>query len=69
MFANILLPPLRRLAKPIAGVLAPGGRVVLSGLLASQAAAALAAYRAHGLRLVARIPLDEWITLVLARGR
>lgn len=67
VLANILLPPLRRLAKPIAEVLAPGARVVLSGLLASQGAAALAAYRAQGLTLLTRIPLDEWVTLVLAR--
>ena len=67
VLANILLPPLQRLARPIARALAPGGRVVLSGLLAEQAPAAIAAYRLQGLRLEARIPLDEWITLVLAR--
>ena len=66
--ANILLAPLERLAAPIAGVLAPGGYVVISGLLRAQAPAAIAAYRAQGLSLVARIPLDEWITLVLRRG-
>ena len=65
VFANILLAPLRRLARPITRTLAPGAHVVLSGLLAAQAPAALAAYRAQGLTLVARIPLDEWVTLVL----
>ena len=67
VFANILLPPLRRLAAPIARVLAPGGRVILSGLLASQASAAIVAYRMQGLRLEASFPLDEWMTLVLVR--
>ena len=67
VFANILLPPLRRLAAPIARVLAPGGRVILSGLLAGQAPAAIAAYRMQGLELEASIPLDEWTTLVLVR--
>jgi ribosomal protein L11 methyltransferase len=67
VFANILLPPLRRLAAPIARVLAPGGRVILSGLLAGQAPAAIAAYRTQGLTLEARVALDEWATLVLAR--
>jgi ribosomal protein L11 methyltransferase len=67
VLANILLAPLQRLAAPIARALAPGGHVVLSGLLASQRSAALAAYRAQGLALVAQVPLDEWITLVLAR--
>ena len=67
VFANILLPPLRRLARPLARLLAPDARVILSGLLATQENAALAAYRAHALRLERRIPLDEWVTLVLAR--
>ena len=65
VFANILLGPLTRLARPMRRVLAPGALVVLSGLLAAQVNAALAAYRPHGLRLVRRIPLGEWVTLVL----
>jgi ribosomal protein L11 methyltransferase len=67
VLANILLPPLRRLAAPIARALAPGGHVILSGLLATQAPAAIAAYRMQGLELEASIPLDEWITLMLVR--
>jgi ribosomal protein L11 methylase PrmA len=46
-------------------LLAPRAHVVLSGLLAAQEQAALAAYRPHGLMLVRRIPLGEWVTLVL----
>ncbi len=67
VFANILLGPLRRLAQPIATVLAPGGRVILSGLLAAQANAALAAYLPQGLALEERIALEGWMTLVLRR--
>jgi ribosomal protein L11 methyltransferase len=67
VFANILLGPLKGLAKPIAALTAPGAFVVLSGLLPSQANAALAAYRAHGLVLERRIPLEGWMTLVLRR--
>jgi len=67
VFANILLGPLKGLAKPIATLAAPGAFVVLSGLLPSQANAALAAYRAHGLVLERRIPLEGWMTLVLRR--
>jgi ribosomal protein L11 methyltransferase len=67
VLANILLAPLRRLAAPIARTLAPQAHVVISGLLAAQAPAALAAYRAQGLALRARIPRDEWVTLVLVR--
>ena len=65
VLANILLAPLTRLAGPLRPLLAPHAHVVLSGLLAAQENAALAAYRPHGLKLVRRIPLGEWVTLVL----
>ena len=64
-FANILLGPLQRLAAPLTQLIAPGGRIVLSGVLQSQANAALAAY--HQLTLERRITLDGWTTLVLKR--
>jgi ribosomal protein L11 methyltransferase len=67
VFANILLDPLKQLARPVRRAVAPDGRVVISGLLAGQAQAALAAYRARGLVLERRILLDEWMTLVLTR--
>ena len=67
IFANILLRPLQRLAAPLRRLTAPGARVVLSGLLASQANAAIAAYRA--LALTRRIDLDGWTTLVFAALR
>jgi ribosomal protein L11 methyltransferase len=67
ILANILLDPLQRLATPMARLVAPNGRVVLSGLLAAQAGTALASYRARGLVLERRILLDGWATLVLRR--
>jgi ribosomal protein L11 methyltransferase len=67
VFANILLQPLKRLAAPLARVAAPHGRVVLSGLLPSQASAALAVYRIQGLALEHRLIVEGWATLVLAR--
>jgi ribosomal protein L11 methyltransferase len=69
IFANILLGPLIRMAVPLAGLLAPNGRIVLSGLLAAQANAAIAVYRAQGLALERRITLEGWATLTLRRGR
>jgi ribosomal protein L11 methyltransferase len=69
VLANILLGPLQRMATPMAGLTAPGCRVILSGLLTSQASAALAAYRQHGLVLERRVELEGWSTLVLRRGR
>jgi ribosomal protein L11 methyltransferase len=67
VFANILLGPLRGLARAITARVAPGGRVILSGLLAAQANAALAAYLQQGLALERRIALEGWMTLVLRR--
>src|SRR5215472_2462895 len=72
IFANILLDPLKALATPMARLVAANGLLVLSGLLAAQADAALASYRARGLALVRRTTLEGWATLVLvrpARGR
>jgi ribosomal protein L11 methyltransferase len=68
ILANILLGPLVRMATPLARLLAPRGRIVLSGLLASHAHGALAAYGAQGLALERRILLDGWSTLVMRRG-
>ena len=67
MLANILLDPLREMATAIAQLAAPDAHVVLSGLLATQAPAALASYRARGLVLERRIMLGGWTTLVLRR--
>ena len=67
IFANILLGPLKRIATPLRGLAAPGGRVVLSGILRSQANAVIAAYRP--LALQRRLDIDGWTTLVLVRTR
>ena len=68
IFANIILTPLKRLAAPLAALLAPNGRLVLSGLLPSHANAAISAYRSQELLLERRLTLDGWCTLVLRRG-
>ena len=68
IFANILLGPLVRLAVPLTRLAAPGAHIVLSGLLPGHANAALAIYRAQGLVLERRIPLDGWVTLMLRRS-
>ncbi len=64
--ANILAPPLARMAPGLARLLAPGGAVVLSGLLAHEEAGLRVAYRAHGLVPVSRIRLGDWVTLALS---
>ena len=68
VLANILLAPLARMAASLSRLVAPGGRVVLSGLLPSHANAVLAIYRAQGLALERRIGLDGWVTLVMRRA-
>jgi ribosomal protein L11 methyltransferase len=65
--ANILLEPLARLARPIAGVLGRSGRTILSGLLPSQVNAALAAYRRCGFMLERRLMLEGWATIIVGR--
>lgn len=67
--ANILAGPLTALAPAIGRVAAPRASVILAGLLSSQAARVLAAYRAQGMALRRRIVRGEWETLVLVKGR
>jgi ribosomal protein L11 methyltransferase len=66
--ANILAGPLRRLSPSIARVLAPGGTLILSGLLERDVPGVLSAYAAQGLALRSRSVLEGWATLVLRRG-
>lgn len=65
VFANILARPLKRLSGEIASRLARSGTLVLSGILARQAAGVQAAYAARGLTPVRRIQLGDWTTLVM----
>src|SRR5690242_410182 len=67
VLANILARPLMLMAADLARALAPGGTAVLSGLLARQEPAVLAAHCAQGLTLRRRIAIAGWHTLVLRR--
>lgn len=67
VFANILARPLCAMARELADHLAPGGRAVLAGLLATQAPMVLAAHRRRGLVLERRLVLGPWATFVLRR--
>jgi ribosomal protein L11 methyltransferase len=64
--ANILAGPLVALAPAIRRNLAPGGMVILSGLLTEQRRRVAAAYRSVGMRAVRTITIGEWATLVLS---
>jgi ribosomal protein L11 methyltransferase len=67
IFANILLPVLKQLSRPIASLAAPGATVILSGLLPSQGLAALARYQALGFRLARSETIENWTTLTLRK--
>lgn len=67
VLANILANPLRQLASPMARHLAPGARVILSGLLTHQAPAVIAAYRARGLVPVKHLKIEGWSSLLLRK--
>jgi ribosomal protein L11 methyltransferase len=62
--ANILAGPLIELAPDFARALAPGGTVILAGLLDTQADAVARAYQGFGLALRQR-GIGEWPVLVL----
>jgi len=69
VIANILAGPLIDLAPAIAATLAPGGRLVLAGLLERQAERVARAYRRQRLMLAGRIDRGDWPTLVLRKRR
>ena len=65
IIANILAGPLVELAPHFAKALAPGGTVVLAGLLHEQASAVAATYESYGLATIKR-GSSEWPVLVLS---
>lgn len=65
--ANILAGPLQRLAPDVVRLLAPGGWLVLSGLLDRQARAVLLRYVGRGLVHRRTYAIGEWRALVLRR--
>jgi ribosomal protein L11 methyltransferase len=65
--ANILAGPLVDISRDVSRALAPGGVLVLAGLLQSQALRVRAAYRQHGLVPLCQHRRGEWPHLVLTR--
>ena len=58
---------LAAMAADLSTLLAPGGYLILAGLLTRQEAMVLTAYRMQGLRLDHRYRLKPWSTLVLRK--
>ncbi|MBX4928806.1 50S ribosomal protein L11 methyltransferase [Rhizobium binae] len=63
IIANILARPLMRMAPQLAAHLAPGGSVILSGILAAQRWKVIAAYSGARLRHVRTIWRNGWVTI------
>lgn len=66
--ANILARPLIELAEEIAGAVAPGGELILSGITVSQADDVVRAYEAFGMEKVGVKTREEWARVDLRRS-
>ena len=66
VLANILAPIIIGLFEDgLAGLVSPGGVLVLAGILVGQADNVLAAAQERGLHLKERRQLEDWVALVL----
>ncbi|WP_174800559.1 50S ribosomal protein L11 methyltransferase [Martelella limonii] len=65
IIANILARPLMKLAPGVKRNLAPGGAVILSGILAEQRWKVLSAYRTQGISHERTYWRNGWVTLLL----
>ena len=67
--ANVLARPLIGMAGDTAHHLAPGGTVVLSGLIDRDARWVVSRHRSFGLKFIKQLSLDGWSTLILRKPR
>jgi ribosomal protein L11 methyltransferase len=66
VLANILAPVLVRLFdEGLADLVAPGGTIVLSGILVEQAQTVIEAAQAHGLVSIERKQMEDWVALAV----
>lgn len=68
IFANILKGPLIDMAGEVTAALAPGGRVILSGVLNEQADEVIAVYTSAGNSLEYREEIGDWTTTTLVKS-
>jgi ribosomal protein L11 methyltransferase len=70
VLANILAPILIRLFDAgLADLIAPGGSIILSGILEHQAADVIAAGERYGLKLVSSRQINDWVALLMKSGK
>ncbi|HLQ35523.1 MAG TPA: 50S ribosomal protein L11 methyltransferase, partial [Chloroflexota bacterium] len=68
VLANIIARVLAELAHELAVVLAPGGKLLASGIIDEHEAEVLAAFQAAGLAIDRRVQAGDWVTLVASRA-
>jgi ribosomal protein L11 methyltransferase len=68
IIANILANPLMKLAPRMAAHLAPGGSLILSGILVRQRNAVVATYAGQRFRHVSTLTRGDWVTIHFERG-
>jgi ribosomal protein L11 methyltransferase len=64
--ANLFSDLLLKVTAKIVSAVKPGGRLILSGMLAPQAPATLAAFESHGLRFERIVKKGKWVTALSA---
>ncbi len=68
VLANILAPILIRLFEVgLADLIAPGGAIILSGILEHQAESVVAAGEKYGLKLVDQRQINDWVALLMSK--
>ena len=68
VFANILKGPLVQLAPSLGRAVAPGGHVILSGILNEQADEVIGIYCENGFNLVQSEQIVDWTTLTMSKN-
>lgn len=66
VLANLTGATLVRLAPRLAAAVAPGGRLIVSGILREELEEVAGAFRAHALEGIARLDEDGWAALALS---
>jgi ribosomal protein L11 methyltransferase len=68
VLANILAPVLARLFEAgMASLVAPGGSIILSGILSEQSGNVVSAARSHGLTLIKQNQMGDWVALAFRK--
>ncbi len=68
IIANILFPVLEELAPALARLLAPGGTLLLSGILCEQEEQMLGICAQHGLTVQEKFNLEDWSCLLVSKS-